>query len=284
MKILLTNDDGIYADGLKAMITHLKPLGDLVVVAPKYQRSALSHSITLYQPLIVTRVTGVDKEVPIYAVEGTPADSVKLALREILTDRPDIVVSGANFGLNTGSNIFYSGTVAAAIEASMAGVTSMAVSMEVSSRPDFTTAARVAARLVPKILARFKNTAMVFNVNVPARKSSEIKGALMTHQEMSPYEDGFERNQDPRGRTYYWIKAIPEASYDPALSPDGHNTTHSDAWAVHSGYVSITPLRCDLTHHTASHDVRDLVKDIVRSPSRSRRPVRRSSRRPARKK
>ena len=253
MKILLTNDDGIYASGLAALKEELVKIGDVTIVAPERQKSAVSNSITLYYPLIVKKHKDKFCDA-VYSIDGTPADAVKLSLLELLPEPPDVVVSGINIGLNTGSNILYSGTVAGALEASQFGITAIALSLELSEKPNFGNAAKVSKKLVEQIMRKYgkkfsshnKKMGIVFNVNIPACRSSSIKGVKITRQEDTPYEDSFERREDPRGRTYYWIKGSPEVNYTPT-SGDGKGPIPTDAWAVNQGYVSITPLLRDLT-------------------------------------
>lgn len=247
MLILITNDDGFQAPGLTALAHELKELGDVAIAAPSTQKSAISSSLTLYTPLMAhhRRDGGND----VFAVDGTPADSVKLAVRELLPDPPDIVVSGINFGLNTGSNILYSGTVAGALEGAQLGIPSYAVSLEVSQDPKWSMAARLARKIIQKLVKSHPRELTVFNINIPSRPVSRMKGTLVTVQEETPYEDEYDRREDPRGRTYYWLKGTPERKYRPENTRDGQEITPTDAWAVSQGYVSVTPLRRDLTHH-----------------------------------
>lgn len=256
MKILLTNDDGIHADGIQAIAREIRKLGEVTIVAPERQRSALSHSITLYDPLIIHRLPKPKSGILSYAVNGTPVDSVKLAIRELLPEPPDLVVSGINKGLNTGSNIFYSGTVAAALEASLFDITSVALSLENRPGADFARTARSARKVVEYIAGRYLRTPTVFNVNFPARKSP--RGVMVTRQEPVPFEDAYDRRRDLIGRTYFWIKGNAEQTY--RASSDGVDGLHSDAWAVSNGYVSITPLKRDLTDRHSLGALRGMAK------------------------
>jgi 5'-nucleotidase len=258
MQILVTNDDGVNAPGIRALAAELKNLGDVTIAAPAVQKSAISSSITLYTPLLAQRrrESGFD----IIAVEGTPADAVKLAIRELLPEPPDVVVSGINFGLNTGSNILYSGTVGAALEGALFSIPSFAVSLEVSDDPRWSSASRISRQLIAKILRRYPKDAMAFNINLPARTASRIRGTLVTVQEALPYEDSYDRRQDPRGRTYYWLKGTPERKYNPDLTRNGEADVPTDAWAVSQGYVSVTPLRRNLTHESMIDETKRLLK------------------------
>lgn len=241
MRILITNDDGVHSPGLQAIAAALGELGDLAVVAPENQQSGVSHSLTLYRPLMVKTLPGYD--VPTFAVEGTPADCVKLALKELLKLPPDIVVSGINNGLNTGNNVLYSGTLAGALEAAMYGYPSFAVSMEAVRRPDWPGAASIARGIIEKILRDQGGANTVFNINIPGGR---IKGVAVTRQASRPWKDAFERRRDPRGRTYYWLKGSPPQSYRVEAGKGGEFWT--DDHAVRQGYVSVTPLQRDMTN------------------------------------
>src|SRR5688572_2807310 len=255
MRILLTNDDGISADGLVCLEKELRSLGEIFTVAPERQQSVVSHSLTLYRPLMVRRA--VHPYATAWAVDGTPADCVKLGLVELLDAPPDVVVSGINFGLNCGNNILYSGTLAGALEGALYGYPSFAISLEASRDPQWSMTARIARRLIEKILPRHKSGA--FNINVPARDATAIKGTLVTRQEGVPWQDSFDRREDPRGRTYYWLKGTPERNYKKRpLTENGH--TYTDAHAVREGYVSVTPLQRDLTNHHMLADLNKLAK------------------------
>ncbi|MBI4563640.1 MAG: 5'/3'-nucleotidase SurE [Planctomycetes bacterium] len=243
MRLLLTNDDGVQARGLRELARELRRLGEVFIVAPEVQQSGVSHSLTLYRPLVV-RPLGPRA----FAVDGTPADCVKLALKELIRPAPDVVVSGINWGLNTGSNVLYSGTLAGALEAAMYGVPAFAISLEVGSRPRWPFAARTARRLIRSLLPYHQGGGLVININIPARRESALKGVLVTRQENSSWEDMFDRRKDPRGRVYYWLKdssSLVRRMRAPALN--GHVPT--DSQAVKRGYVSVTPLHRDLTHH-----------------------------------
>jgi len=239
MRILVTNDDGIYAPGLLALQQALVKVGRTIVVAPLLEQSAVGHGITLSHPL---RVMEVERDGKLfgYGVTGLPADCVKLALREILDKPPDFVVSGINVGANVGINVLYSGTVAAAIEGSMFGIPSIAASVEMIDRPEFDTAAAVVRGLVAQLAALHPSKrAILLNVNVPSRKREDIKGIRVTRQSRSISHESYDRRTDPRGRRYYWITA--EVS-----GPDEEGT---DVAALQKGYVSVTPLQYDLTDY-----------------------------------
>ncbi len=240
MRILLTNDDGIDAPGLAALRDRLAKFSDVTVVAPDGQRSAASSSITVLKPLLVRR--SVRAGMPHYAVSGTPADAVKLAMVELLDAPPDCVVSGMNFGLNTGSNIIYSGTVAGALEGARFGLPAFAVSVESNPETDLTQAARRGVSILRKLLPGME-AGGVCNINLPERRP---RGVLVTRQEPVGFEDSFERRQVPRGRTQYRLLRNPSS---PVYPPDGraNGRLPTDAWALAAGYASVTPLKRDLT-------------------------------------
>jgi 5'-nucleotidase len=232
VRILLSNDDGVSAPGLHALAAALRRLGDVFICAPEGPRSGASSAITLHKPLIVHPV-----EKDCWSVNGTPADAVKLALRELLGRKPDLVVSGINNGLNTGSNVLHSGTVAAALEGAQQGIPSFAVSRKFAENGDFRAEARLATQLVARLYREGPRDGAVFNINIPPGRP---RGVLATSMELKPYDDRYDRRVDPRGRTYFWLRGTPPRD----LERDGRA---SDDWAVEKGYVAVTPLRRDLT-------------------------------------
>jgi 5'-nucleotidase len=246
MRILLTNDDGIYAPGLQAMRKELMALGDVVVCAPATEQSAAGHSVTLLAPLIVQEVLDEQKRFLGWAVEGRPADCVKLALCELLTEPPDLIVSGLNAGANAGINVLYSGTVAAAIEGAFFRRTAIAVSQSYGKPKavDFPAGAAIARKVIELILATKPDPGSLFNVNIPRQEIGPPKGLKVLPQNVSTYQESFVKNVDPRGRTYYWLGA----DYGCA---DPHPDT--DETALAEGYVTLTPLQFDLTHHAMLH-------------------------------
>ncbi len=240
MRILLTNDDGVYAPGLRALRKELLKLGHVTVVAPATEQSAVGHSITLLTPLLVQEVRDDDQHPIGWAVEGRPADCVKLALMELLAEEPDLVVSGLNAGSNAGINVLYSGTVAAAIEGAFFGRTSVAVSLEYT-RPaplDFPRAADLARRVIEQIVEHRPAPGSLFNVNIPSFDRGPVRGVRVVPQNVAPYLETFDRRQDPRGRTYFWS--------NPGLTcPEPHPDT--DVIALEEGYIAVTPLQFNLT-------------------------------------
>jgi 5'-nucleotidase len=240
MHILLTNDDGVFAPGLRALRKELKRLGEVTVVAPALEQSGVAHTITLLSPLVIKQVDEEDGSTLGWMIEGSPADSVKLAICELMPRPPDLIVSGINSGSNAGINVLYSGTVAAAIEGAFFKITSIAVSLELSEHFDFPHAARHAARVIEKILDNKPANGSLFNVNLPAHSRGEPKGVRVVPMGLGRYGEGFERRQDPRGRTYYWM------TYNPPYDVSGPET---DVTSLSKGYVTVTPLQFDLTQH-----------------------------------
>src|SRR5438093_9923691 len=206
MRILLTNDDGIYAPGLQALRKELLKLGDVVVCAPATEQSAAGHSVTLLWPLIVQEVLDDQKQFMGWAVEGRPADCVKLGLVELLPEPPDLVISGLNAGSNAGINVLYSGTVAAAIEGAFFRQVSIAVSLEYTKvKPlDFSRAAGIARQVISQILAHKPEPGSLFNVNIPSLDKGPIRGIRTVPQNVAQYVERYDRRVDPRGRPYFW--------------------------------------------------------------------------------
>lgn len=250
MRILLTNDDGIDAPGLLAIARELKRLGRLTVFAPTRPQSAVSHSITLYQPL---RFRPFKRDgVPWHSVDGTPADCVKIAMVEVLRQKPHVVVSGVNKGLNTGSNVLYSGTVAGAFEGAQFGLPAFAVSLQDAPGADFDKAAKRATSLIGTLARLYRGKSVVFNINIPVGR---IRGVRVTRQEPTPYKDRYERRTDPRGRAYYWLRG----TLHTRASMNGDGAIPTDTAAVHEGYISVTPLMRDMTSYPLLDDLQRLL-------------------------
>jgi len=237
--ILLTNDDGITAPGLRALRQALAPLAELTVFAPDHNWSAAGHTKTMHKPLRVNRVR-IDEGWEGYSTTGAPSDCVALALLGILPDRPALVVSGINHGPNLGHDVTYSGTVAGAMEAVIFGLPAVAVSLDTYEPADYTLAAQVAARAVSQVLSRGLPPGVFLNVNVPCLPDScgQIEGVRITRLGRREYRDVLVERQDPRGRPYYWIGGE---------LPTGAQDEGTDIWAVAHGYVSITPIHLDMT-------------------------------------
>jgi len=243
--ILLTNDDGIHAEGLRYLLTAAEKIGQVSIVAPETEQSAVGHSITLYDPIKAHEVTrsGIFYG---YGISGTPADSVKLALYSLLPRRPDLVISGINNGANLGINVLYSGTVSAATEAAILGVPSMAVSLDAKKEPPFEWALPHVQTLARWVINNGLPHGVALNINVPALPPDRIKGFKVTKQGLSRFSESFERREDPRGNHYYWLSG--QATAD-------ETDERIDIVAVKAGYISITPLYYDLTAHSHTEDL-----------------------------
>jgi 5'-nucleotidase len=246
MDILLTNDDGIYAKGIAALYQELCAFGNVTVVAPESEQSAVGHAISLNQPLRVRQVT-LDGSRLGWAVSGTPADCVKIAIAELLPALPDLVVSGINLGPNVGINVLYSGTVSAATEASILGLRAVAFSLDTYKNPEFTRAATLAGKVLGGLLTWSAWTHSVcLNVNLPDLPPDLVRGVKFTRQDVGPLVEHFERRVDPRERIYYWLAEI-NNRHAPDLS--------TDFGALQAGYVSITPIHHDLTHYPSLEEL-----------------------------
>ncbi|MFA7361709.1 MAG: 5'/3'-nucleotidase SurE [Candidatus Kapaibacterium sp.] len=236
--ILISNDDGIDADGIKALTKEIRKFAEVFVVAPHTQQSAVGHSITMADPIRVKK-TLMFRDFYGYAVTGTPADSVKIGVHTLLKNRKiDLLISGINQGANTAINIIYSGTVSAATEGTILGIPSIAMSLTSYTYPDFSVAVKYAAKLAKIVIKNGLPKGTLLNVNVPAIK--KVKGALLTKQGKSSWNDTYEIRQDPAKRQYYW------------LTGSMHKTDNSreyDVKAVDDGYISVTPIHYDLTDY-----------------------------------
>ena len=239
MEILITNDDGIYAEGIYALATAMKKVGNVTVVAPDTQRSAVGHAITITDPLRVTEAKRNGKFFG-YAASGTPADCVKLGIKAIMKKRPDLVVSGINLGGNQGYNILYSGTVSGATEGALLGIPSMAVSLDTFVKPDFAPSAAFAVKLAGLMKKRAVPQGTLLNVNLPNLPAGKLKGVRVTSQSLTCFNDWFDKRTDPQGNTYYWMTG----DYEPK-----DQDLASDLNALNAGYVSVTPIQFNLTNY-----------------------------------
>ena len=236
--ILVTNDDGVHAPGLRALFDAMTPLSQPVIVAPEVDNSAVSHSLTMNRPLLVREL-----EKDIYTLNGTPTDCVTIGMRKILDKPPDLLVSGINPGNNLGDDISYSGTVSAAIEGTMYSIPSLAFSLggnPVHDSHDYTVAASIAWKLTSMALHFGLPPATLLNVNIPGLPHSEIKGIRFTVQGRRIYKDAIQDIFDPWGRKHYWIGGG---------KVDWQQGENTDEQAVRDGYVSVTPIQLDLTNH-----------------------------------
>jgi 5'-nucleotidase len=245
-RILVTNDDGVRSPGLAALTAALEPLGEVTVVAPLRETSAIGHALTLHRPLRLERI-GERR----FALDGTPSDCVNIAVVSVLKELPQLVVSGINLGLNLGDDLTYSGTVSAALEGALLGVPAIAMSAHRSGLEwDFRGAARAAAALAEAVLKSGLPPRILLNVNVPA---AEPKGVRVTVQGRRNHVTSVEERTDPRGRAYFWIDVAQDH-----WEPDAR----SDYQAVRDGFVSVTPLHPDLTAHAALVAIEELSLGI----------------------
>ncbi|MBI2980751.1 MAG: 5'/3'-nucleotidase SurE [Deltaproteobacteria bacterium] len=235
--ILVSNDDGYQSGGIETLARVLRPLAHVVVVAPEHEQSASSHSLTLHRPLRIRH-----RETDLYTVDGTPTDCIFLAIHRVLKRRPDLIVSGVNWGANLGEDVHYSGTVSAAVEGALVGVPSIAFSLVVwrETRPIWSTAGEVAKKICKQALKEKISPGMVLNVNIPNVKISCLKGMAFTRVGKRDYGQVIFDNKDPRGRKYYWI-----GGHERVLQ----RIPGTDCSAILARKVSITPLKIDLTDH-----------------------------------
>lgn len=236
--ILISNDDGIYAPGIYALWEAMSEIGKTTVVAPNTEKSAVGHAITISDPIRIEEVKR-SNGFKGYAVNGTPADSVKIAVKSIMKVKPDIIISGINAGANVGQSLLYSGTISAASEGTFLGIPSIAISLDALRDMDFSTSKVVAKKIVNKVLEHGMPNDTLLNVNIPKDVEGGIKGYQITHQGAIYFEDNFEKREDPRGRIYYWMTGDVK---------DTDIELESDGVAIKEGYVSITPLQLQMTN------------------------------------
>ncbi len=250
--ILVTNDDGITAPGLRALIRYMKDIGDVVVVAPDSPQSGMGHAITLDSTLYLQEVnlnpeSGAIAE---YSCSGTPADCVKLALQELLGRKPDLCVSGINHGSNSSINVIYSGTMSAAIEAGIEGVPAIGFSLcDYSWEANFNPAEEAVKKIVLEALAKGIPKGVVLNVNIPNTPNG-LKGVRICRQARANWKEKFDKRTNPMGRDYYWLTGVFE------LLDHGEDT---DEWALANDYVSVVPTQFDLTAHHAIQDLNSWI-------------------------
>ena len=237
--ILVTNDDGVHAKGIRALIEMVKPFGEVIVVAPLHGNSGMSHAITVKVPIRYKKLVQEDN-VTIYGCNGTPVDSVKLAMSEIVHRTPDLLVSGINHGSNASISVVYSGTMGAVIEGCIYGISSIGFShLDYSSNADFTAAIQYGRRIVENTLISGLPESTCLNVNFPSVAKEEIKGVKICRQAKGVWKEEFEKRVDPRNGEYFWLTGYFENSENGSVD--------TDEWALGNNYVSLVPIKVDFT-------------------------------------
>lgn len=241
--ILVTNDDGVTAPGIRALISVMKELGEVVVVAPDSPQSGTGHAITVNNTLHINKID-VDPEVELeYSCSGTPVDCVKFAVSEILKRKPDLCVSGINHGANSSINVIYSGTMSAAVEAGIEGIPAIGFSLlDYNWNADFEPAKAYVKKITEEVLQNGLPEGVILNVNFPKLKANEIKGVKICRQAKAMWQERFDKRQTPMGKDYYWLTGK-------FVNLD--NGEDTDEWALEHGYISVVPVQFDLTAHHA---------------------------------
>ena len=239
--ILITNDDDITAPGIRNLVEAVKDLGQVVVVAPDKPQSGMGHAITIGSPLRMNKMS-IFGDIEAWQTSGTPVDCVKLAVDKILHRKPDICLSGINHGANHSINVIYSGTMSAAMEASIEGIPSIGFSLlDYKYEADFAPARQIVHTIVSKLLEEKLDKHLLLNVNIPSVPYSEIKGIKICKQAYAKYEEDFDERVDPQGKKYYWLTGK-FVNFD--------DSKDSDVWALQHNYVSVVPVQFDLTNYT----------------------------------
>jgi 5'-nucleotidase len=253
-RILVTNDDGIASPGIHAVAAALRDLGEVWVVAPDRERTAVGHAVTLHKPLRITKI-----EPRVFMVNGTPVDCVNLALAKVLPGPPALIVSGINRGVNLGDDVMYSGTVSAALEGTILGIPSMAVSQEGEDTFRFQVGARYAARVAAQVLLNGLPVETILNVNVPNVPLRSIKGVKVTCLSRRRFENPIVEKVDPRGRKYYWIAGTRKS---------WSRRKDADHEALERHMVSVTPIHLDTTHHEVLERFKTWEGPLSKPPGR----------------
>ena len=240
MKILVTNDDGIYSSGIFALWDVAREFGEVSVIAPVNEKSAVGHGITISNPIYVREIERED-EFKGFAISGTPADCVKIGTKSLLPCRPDLILSGINIGSNLGNNIIYSGTVAAAIEGATLNIPSIALSVDSFSPSNFSTSKIVVRKVINFVKNNTIPSGTVLNINIPNCEPNDLKGYKITSQGNQYFNDNFDKRTDPKGRPYYWMTG---------QIIDNDKELKYDGFAVSNGYASITPINFSMTNNS----------------------------------
>jgi 5'-nucleotidase len=258
MKLLISNDDGIFAPGIRSLANGLAAAGhDVSVVCPDRERSATGHGLTLHQPIRAEMVESVfHPQIKAWACSGTPSDCVKLALWALLDSPPELVISGINQGANLGTDVLYSGTVSAAMEGVIERIPSIAISLTSFTSKDFQAAVAFAQSLVAQLENEPLPELMLLNVNVPPVKLEEIAGVVLTRQGVRRYVDVFEKRVDPRGKTYYWLAGELLEEVEPEQGLHLPQDIPTDVEAIRQNYITVTPLQYNLTYASGLNQLR----------------------------
>ncbi len=241
--ILVTNDDSINAPGIRTLISVMKELGDVVVVAPDSPQSAMGHAITINSTLHINKLNNDPELQAEYSCSGTPVDCVKFAVNEILHRKPDLCVSGINHGSNSSINVIYSGTMSAAVEAGIEGIPAIGFSLlDYNWNADFEPCRKFVKKIAAEVLQKGLPDGVILNVNLPKLQESEIKGIKICRQAKAYWEEKFDKRTNPMGKDYYWLTGK-------FVNQD--NGEDTDEWALAQGYVSVVPVQFDLTAHHA---------------------------------
>lgn len=254
MRVLITNDDGVYAPGILAVAKKFSEYGEVMVVAPEGEKSATGHAITMHKPLRVKKMTELEEDIngPVYSINGTPSDCVKLGVEALIEKEPDLVISGINRGANLGTDVLYSGTVSGAMEGTILGYPSLAVSIVDFEARDFSVASNYATYIGKQLLEglipgeRLKKT--LLNINVPSLPENKITGIYVTHLGVRNYKNTFEKRIDPRGREYFWMAGE---------IIDDTTQNDADVTCISNNGVSVTPISYDMT----DYKVLDILKE-----------------------
>lgn len=249
MKILISNDDGIHAAGIKALALAMQELGDVYVIAPERNKSATGHAVTMHTPLRCKKIDIFGDKIKAWWVNGTPADCIKLGVENLMKAKPDLIVSGINMGENLGTDVIYSGTVSAAVEGAIFGIPAIAFSYEDHEAADMTSVGVAAKDICKQILSHGIPKDHIFNVNIPKFKNTdEIRGIKTCKLGIKIYKNNFEVRQDPNGNDYYWLAG------ELIEMPEDVDT---DIYAVKNKYISVTPIDIDMTDYKLINVVRD---------------------------
>lgn len=245
--ILVTNDDGISAPGIRALIAVMSEIGDVVVVAPDKPQSAMGHAITINSTLYLNKISSEDAKITEYNCSGTPVDCVKLAINEILKRKPDLCVSGINHGSNSSINVIYSGTMSAAVEAGIEGIPAIGFSLlNYDWNADFNPAKKYVKKIALEVLKKGVPEGVILNVNIPKLSEVNIKGIKICRQAKATWVEKFDKRKTPQGKDYYWLTG------EFVNQDKGEDT---DEWALENGYISIVPVQFDMTAH---HSIQQL--------------------------